>query len=219
MSGLEVDEDVWEAVLGPTAHDYFQGHDPCNDSSWPPEGEGPHDGVFWHRAIRARLVAQGATVEAAKALRHTLRRNLQAGELKAVAVHPESGRAYPIPTAAWQATGDTGRVLWWSGLHWSGVEGESPYDVYLIDPEPAVAPKKGPSADIGSRERNNVARLVYGLARVAYAERVDAHGIYEEIAGDLEKLGWGLSADTVSKWIKAGRELYDPQADTTRKPS
>ena len=217
MSRTPADEKLWEAVLGPTPHDDFNAHSPFDDASWPAEAEGPTDGVFWHRWIEARFVAEGSTVEAAKALRHTLRRDLQTGSLKAVAVHPETGQPHAIPPVAWQATGDTGRVLWWSGLHWAGAEGGIPCDVYLIDPQPAATPKKGQAAEMGSRERNNVARMIYGLARIAYKDDVDTHGHLTEIARDLEARGIKLSDDTVSKWIKAGRELYDPAADTTRK--
>lgn len=138
---LSFDPAIWEAVLGPRP-DSSGGYSPFESASWPDEDVGPVDGVFWLRWIVAHLVKLGATAQAAKTLRLTLRQRLQAGELKAVAVHPETGRTRSVPTESWQATGNRGRVLWWSGLYGVHV-GEGSYipcDVYLIEAQPKVPP-------------------------------------------------------------------------------
>lgn len=218
MSDFPFDPELWHAVLGAPPPPYdFDDDGPYVRRDWPREDEGPLDGVFWLRWIAASVIGDGGTVEAATALRVKLRQDLATGALSAVAVHPETGRLYPVPQSIWQATGSVGRSLWWSGLYLLGPEGGIPCDVYIVEPGPSVSPEQPPNTDMGTRERNTVARLVYGLTRVAYAGHADAHGTVTEIARDLEKRGLNISADTIGKWIRIGRDQYDPAADKTLK--
>lgn len=161
MSGRLVDRELWEAVLGPSPDDGFDGYSPLDRSSWPPETVGLSDGVFWHRWIEARLITEVTTVEAAKALRVKLRRELHTGDLQAVAMNPEKGVTKPIPPEAWQATGDPGRALWWSGTYWAFATRETPDDVFILEPQRATAPASRKRQSDKARVQNMDARIIY----------------------------------------------------------
>ena len=217
-NGDDLSDELWIVALGPTPEGDFAGYDAGEPATWPNADDGPHDGEFWLRYVDRHL-RQNPTMEGAKTLRARMRQRLQTGGLKAAAVNPETGATYLVPSQKWLASGEAGRCLWWSGLYWSGPEAEDRCDLYLIDSERPAASAMGPPAELSPRERNTAAKIVYGLARVAYRDAVESHGILAEIVRDLEKVGLKVSPDTLGKWIKAGRDLYDPEADSTRKSS
>lgn len=216
MSHPVLDEELWNAVLGPYPQSHLEGPAALDRASWPPEGDGPVNGVFMLRWVEVEICARGATTEVAKALHDQLRRELRSGALRAVAIYPDTGRAHPIPQDAWQATGEASRVRWWSGQHRIGFEDGVRCDVYLFEATGAAAPEVEPPSEMGARERNQVAKLVYGLMLFVYGDP-DRHGIPTEVSRDLERRGIVISDDTVRKWRDLGREQYDPETDSTRK--
>jgi hypothetical protein len=219
-------EDLLYAALGPTPEeepgppDYeldYSEPSAFRPESWPSEHGGPLDGVFWFRWWASRLTQQGMTVEIAQQLRHSTRRDLLTGRLSAVAMHPFSGRSYPVPLEDWQATGDRARSLWWSGAHWAGAADGIPCNVYLIDPNfaPVAEPPPRPAAE--ARRANKDAMMIYGLSRLFLSDAVDGRGAAAELVRDLQMLGLDVSRDTFAERLTAGREFYDPARDMSRK--
>lgn len=69
--------------------------------------------------------------------------------------------------------------------------------------------------ELGTRERDNVSKLVIGLAIKGYGydPKRGRSEVTKDICGDLEKLGLKLSRDTIMKWLKAGAELLPRGSD------
>ena len=128
---LSFDVATWEAVLGPRPHS-SGGYSPFESASWPDEDEGPVDGVFWLRWIADQLQKVDASPSAAKALRLRMREQLNAGTLRAVALHPRSGQAWRLPKSAWDAV--SARWLWWTGEYVG--EDETRRAIYVIQQVP-----------------------------------------------------------------------------------
>jgi hypothetical protein len=195
----QIGDELWNAVLGPFPDDPFPFrqtednvfYDPGRPQAWPTADGGPHNGTFWFRAMAARIIARGTTMETAKAERLALMRGLQTGGLTAVAVHPETGRMYEIRPEAWHATGDTGRTRWWTGVSWIGAEQGVPCDVYLIDAEPR--------ADWCPTEKQIMKTwaALDGLAECAARVRLKAAG-----ASTSEK---AICGELSAMWREAGR--------------
>jgi hypothetical protein len=194
---IELDEALFDAFMGPGPHSDYDGHSHFDDASWPSTSIGPHNGVFWHRGVRARISACSGSVEAAEAAGLKFWRELQTGALKAVAIHPETGRAYPMRPEAYQATGDTGRVLRRSGISWVGAEGGVPCDIYLIEPESALEWHPGAKQSLKSWCAPE------GPADRHARERMKARGQ----ASPSEK---AICAELFVMWRDAGREGGSP---------
>jgi len=78
--------------------------------------------------------------------------------------------------------------------------------------KPAEQPK--PIEHLGTRERESLLKLVIGMAVAGYGHdpRARRSDKVAEIAADLERLGIGLSDDTVRKYLREGAELL-PRVD------
>lgn len=221
-----IPEELWHAALGPTAeepplpnHDFHhEGYDTRRPEGWPMENRGPLHGVPWFTWFARQLSQPGSSIETARQVGERAQRELLTGNMVAVAMHPETGRSYPIPVEDWQATGDTGRNLRWSGIHWAGAQEGIPCDVYLIDQTPWPAPPAEIRPSAAATKENMDSRILYGLARWKLGDRVDTHGAVEQVASGLRAMGIQVSNGTISDRLKRGREQYDPATDTTRKP-
>lgn len=75
-----------------------------------------------------------------------------------------------------------------------------------------VAPPKSKGKSFGARERESLLKLVIGMAVEAYRydPKANRSDIIGEIAGDLEKVGIPLDADTVRKYLYEARDLLPP---------
>jgi hypothetical protein len=68
---------------------------------------------------------------------------------------------------------------------------------------------------LSTRERDTLLKLVVGMAIKGYTfdPKAGRSNVPAEIASDLEKLGIGLSDDTVRKWLKEASNSVLPKAD------
>jgi hypothetical protein len=209
-------------------------------NEWPSDWPGRE---YLHRAVARLLWENGGTAGAADAIR----RGLEHGDIRAVAIDDEDGKPYPIPMERWRAP--KGR----EELYWTGrapvADTEYRGDIYLLpvdefsavlvpptpaqtlaceaerqvetagvtDPKPAPQPANTKPAELGTRERTTVCKMLL-------AAMVDAYGIEpgkrsdaaSQIAATSERLwpGNGVSERTVRNWHKAAvEELGDPTAE------
>jgi hypothetical protein len=67
--------------------------------------------------------------------------------------------------------------------------------------------------EIGARERESLLKMIIGMAVGGYGFDPKASRSTQatEIAGDLEKAGVGLDADTVRKWLRQATDLLPPK--------
>jgi hypothetical protein len=88
----------------------------------------------------------------------------------------------------------------------------------VTDPQATPQPANAKPADLGARERTTAYKLILGLAARGYKYRPTKTGerttVIPEIVGDLERLGLGLSDETVRKWLAEAYEaLGRPDLD------
>lgn len=85
----------------------------------------------------------------------------------------------------------------------------------LADLEPTIINEitKARKASLGIRERESLLKLVIGMAVEGYRydPKANRSDIIGEIAGDLEKAGIPLDADTVRKYLYEARDLLPPR--------
>jgi hypothetical protein len=64
-------------------------------------------------------------------------------------------------------------------------------------------------ADLGERERTSLLKLIIGMAMGGYGHdpKASKSKATKEIADDLDRLGIGLDADTVRKYLREARDL------------
>ena len=147
-----------------------------------------------------------------------LQQRLIAGTLKVVAVHPWTGEQHPVLPHVWQAPGELGRQLRWSGEMWAGEQLRTPCDLYVIDQgwsARATASAPAEERELSPKERNYAAKIIATLVLLR-----NRKGFYHGLAADLEReaqdRGHPVSDDTIRKWLKLAEAAYDPEKDTKR---
>ena len=131
---------------------------------------------------------------------------------RAVEVGSLKHQTRPSDFLAWAATvGVEFAPDWWDALkpQQSAARGAHKSD-------PAFPSGEAREADVSTKERESLLKLVIGMAMKGYsynplAARNDATS---DIAGDLNLLGIGLDPDTIRKYLKEGTELLPPQDET-----
>jgi hypothetical protein len=169
-------------------------------SHWPRDLAGLE---YLHRGLARLLWERGGTAEAADGIRH----DLEAGRIRAVVIDDDDGEEYAIPPQRWRAA-DGSRYLYYKGRADVTVPGGRRFsgDIYLIataDPEAAPEPANAKPTDLGARERTTAHKLILGLAAGGYGYRPTKAGertkVISDIVGDLERLGLGVSDETIRK--------------------
>ena len=66
-----------------------------------------------------------------------------------------------------------------------------------------------PSAELSTRERNSLLKLVIGMAvgGYAYDPKRERNEAIKDIANDLDSLGIGMDVKTIRKWLREGVEI------------
>jgi hypothetical protein len=226
---MDDSEDVAVALLGPAPSEPPMENDQDPDfmhpETWPHENDAPHGLMFVHRWNQRDLDTYGATVQAGRDLRRQRLRTLQSGEIKTVAFDRVSGRTIEIPVEAWAATGEGGKLLWWSGAYSvEQSEGWVRWPVYVVDPPAppltsatvrAPAAVAGQDEELSPRERSSVAKIIATL--VLRHRRGFHHGLAAELEREAEAQGHPVSDDTIRQWLRRGEASYDPEKDTRPK--
>lgn len=90
-----------------------------------------------------------------------------------------------------------------------------PPELADVSQPPAAAKPAADPPDLSTLERNSLLKLVIGMAIHGYGFDPNAGkgSAPPEIAADLEKLGIGLDADTVRKYLREGAALLPGKPD------
>lgn len=216
-------EVVFKHLLGsqptnPIPTDSLRWHPPKFRAEHPDQWKEDRTGLeYFHRGLARRLGKEGGTKGAAR----SIRRALEDGHLRAVVIDDRTGIAHQIPPHLWMAAA-TGAKMYWTGrFEVEGVFGGISGDIYLTSaPEPQAAETPDiKTADLSTREKNNLLRAVLGMAMAGYKYDPAAYRneAVPEIVEDLRARGLAVGADTIRKWLSEAIEnVYDQAKDTTR---